>query len=96
MQRYAAFIAAKRGLASVLHSGSPVFDPLPAYFLQRLQPALQGLLAAAAGAGVVRTDINAEDLLGAAASLCMSAHNSGTGQAERMVSLLVDGLRHGA
>jgi len=30
------------------------------------------------------------------ASLCMSAHNTGPGRAERMVALLVDGLRYGA
>ena len=34
--------------------------------------------------------------LGAVASLCMSAHNDGPGRAERMVALLVDGLRYGA
>jgi hypothetical protein len=27
--------------------------------------------------------------------LCMSAHNAGSGRAERMVGLLVDGLRYG-
>jgi len=32
MQRYAAFIATKRGLAKALHSGDPAFDALPAYF----------------------------------------------------------------
>ena len=74
MQRYAAFIAIKRGLASALHSGNPVFDTLPAYFQQRLQPALRTLLEAAAAAGEVRTDIDTEDLLGAVASLCRSAH----------------------
>lgn len=38
MQRYAAFIATKRGLATVLHSGNPAFDTLPAYF-QKTTPA---------------------------------------------------------
>ncbi len=96
MQRYAAFIAAKRGLAKALHSGDPVFDNLPGYFDQRLRPALRRLLAAAVTAGEVRADIDADELLGAVASLCMSAHNAGPGRAERMVALLVDGLRHGA
>ena len=48
MQRYADFIAAKRGLAAALHSGDPAFNSLPAYFDQRLRPALQTLLDAAA------------------------------------------------
>jgi AcrR family transcriptional regulator len=96
MQRYAAFIAAKRGLAKALHSGDPAFDNLPGYFDQRLRPALRTLLGAAAAAREVRADVDADDLLGAVASLCMSAHNAGPGRAERMVALLVDGLRYGA
>jgi AcrR family transcriptional regulator len=95
MQRYAAFVAAKRGLAKALHSGDPVFDTLPSYFDQRLRPALRTLLAAAVAAGEVRADVDADDLLSAVASLCMSAHNAGSGRAERMVALLADGLRHG-
>jgi AcrR family transcriptional regulator len=94
MQRYAAFVATKRGLAKALHSGDPAFDALPAYFDQRLRPALRTLLEAAAAAGAVRTDVDAEDLLRAAASLCMSAHDDGGDLARRMVALLVDGLRH--
>ncbi|MET2825599.1 TetR/AcrR family transcriptional regulator [Mesorhizobium shangrilense] len=96
MQRYAAFIAAKRGLAKALHSGDPAFDNLPGYFDQRLRPALRTLLEAATAAGEVRADVDADDLLGAVASLCMSAHNAGSGRAERMVALLVNGLRYGA
>jgi hypothetical protein len=96
MQRFVDFIAAKRGLAAALHSGNPAFDALPAYFQQRLQPALRSLLDAAAAAGEVRTDIAAEDLLNAAASLSMHAYAQGSEHARRMVSLLVDGLRYGA
>lgn len=96
MQRYAAFVAAKRGLAKALHSGDPAFDSLPGYFDQRLRPALRTLLAAAAAAGEVRADVDADELLGAVASLCLSTHNDGPGRAERMVALLVDGLRYGS
>ena len=96
MQRYAGFIAAKRGLAEALHSGDPAYDNLPGYFDQRLRPALRALLDAAAAAGGVRADVDADELLGAVASLCLSSHNAGPGRAERMVALLVDGLRYGA
>src|SRR3984957_16390558 len=41
MQRYVDFIAAKRGLATALHSGDPAYDSLPAYFEKRLLPALR-------------------------------------------------------
>ena len=96
MQRYAAFIATKRGLASALHSGNPAFEMLPAYFKERLQPALESLLSAAAASGEVRSDIEPSDLLQAVASLCMSAHNTSPDHTRRMVALIVDGLRFGA
>ena len=96
MQRYAAFIATKRGLASVLHSGNPAFDTLPAYFEQRLLPALRTLLDAAIAAGEIRSDIDPDDLLKAVASLCMQSHDARPDYARRMVALLVDGLRYGA
>ncbi len=96
MQRYAAFIATKRGLATALHSGNPAFDTLPAYFQKRLLPALRALLDAAAAAGEVRADVDADDLLRAVANLCMSAHDENPAHARRMVTVLVDGLRYGA
>jgi AcrR family transcriptional regulator len=96
MQRYAAFIAIKRGLATALHSGNPAFETLREYFEQRLQPALRTLLDAAVAAGEVRADVDADDLLRAVASLCMQAHDEGPAYAQRMVALLVDGLRYGA
>jgi AcrR family transcriptional regulator len=96
MQRYAAFISAKRGLGAALHSGDPAFDALPAYFQKRLLPALRTLLAAAAAAGEARADVDADDLLRAVANLCMQAYDAGPDHARRMVALLVDGLRYGA
>jgi AcrR family transcriptional regulator len=94
MQRYAAFIATKRGLAPALHSGNPAFDNLRAYFDQRVRPALRMLLESAIAAGEVRSDVDADDLLFAVSSLCMSS--AGGDQTRRMVALLVDGLRYGA
>jgi AcrR family transcriptional regulator len=93
MQRYAAFVAIKRGLATALHSGNPAFDTLRAYFEQRLQPAVRTLLEAAVAAGEIRADVEPDDILGAVASLCM--HTQGPAHAQRMVALLFDGLRYG-
>ena len=95
MQRYAAFIATKRGLATALHSGDPAFDTLPAYFEQRLRPALRTLLDSAVAAGEVRADVVSDDLLRVVASLCMTAHDVRPGHAQRMVAVFVDGLRSG-
>lgn len=96
LERYAQFIAAKRGLGVALLAGDPAFAALPAYFDQRLRPALKTLLERASAAGEVRTDVEPNDLLRAVSSLCLSAHDGDSAQTQRMVSLLVDGLRFGA
>jgi AcrR family transcriptional regulator len=96
MQRYVDFIAAKRGLATALHSGNPAYETLPVYFQKRLRPALKTLLDAAAAAGEVRAGIEPNDLLRAVASLCAPAHDGNPAHPRRMVALLVDGLRYRA
>ena len=96
IQRYAAFIATKRGLASALHSGDPAFRALPGYFEARLLPALQSLLRPAVVAGEIRTGVDPNDLLIAVSRLGMGGGTGGAEQTRRMVGLLVDGLRHGA
>ncbi len=102
LQRYTRFVAAKRGLAAALHSGDPAFDALPGYFDRRLRPALAALLEAAVAAGEVRAGVDPNELLSAVSNLCLAAGPAGrdggprAGQPERMVALLIDGLRYGA
>ncbi|WP_223633755.1 TetR/AcrR family transcriptional regulator [Corallococcus sp. EGB] len=97
VQRYVDLLATKRGLAAALHSGDPAFKSLPDYFLERMRPVFQGLLDAAARSGDIRPDVDATELLLAIARLCVPDHHGGGAeQARRMVTLLVDGLRHGA
>jgi AcrR family transcriptional regulator len=91
IQRYAAFVATKRGLAPALHSGDPAFGSLRSYFEERVQPACKMLLDSAVAAGEVRSDVEADELLHAVASLCMPAQDDT--RAQRMVALLIDGLR---
>lgn len=95
LHRYTEFLATKRGLAAALHSGDPAFDALPGYFTQRLGPALGSLLDAATASGEIRADIGAKDLLYAVANLCRPASDEGVAYSQRMVALLIDGLRYG-
>ena len=95
LRRFTEFVGAKRGLAAALHSGNPAFEPLPAYFQQRFEPALGSLLAAAAAAGEIRSDVKPLELLHAVSRLCSPAGVDHSGD-ERMVGLLIDGLRFGA
>jgi AcrR family transcriptional regulator len=96
LHRYTEFLAAKRGLAPALHSGDPAYSALPGYFRQRLGPALGSLLEAAIASGEIRDGISAKDLLDAVANLSMPVADEGPAYSQRMVALLIDGLRYGA
>jgi len=96
LQLYTRFLGAKRGLAAALHSGDPAFDALPGYFYQQVGPALGALLEAAAAAGEVRADISASDILRAVALLCRPVTTDDPAYSQRMVAVLIDGLRYGA
>ncbi len=95
LHRYTEFLATKRGFAAALHSGDPAFDALPGYFFERLAPALGSLLDAAAATGEIRADISARDLLRAIALLCTPIPGEGIPYSQRMVAVLIDGLRYG-
>jgi AcrR family transcriptional regulator len=95
LHRYTEFVGTKRGLAAALHSGDPAYGALPGYFRQRLEPALASLLEAAIASGEIRAGISATDLLHAVANLCMPVPDEGPAYSQRMVALLIDGLRSG-
>ena len=96
LHRYTEFLATKRGLGAALHSGDPAFDGLHDYFMQRFGPALGSLLEAATASGEICGDVSPKDLLYAVASLCQPVADEGTAYSQRMVALLMDGLRYGA
>ena len=97
IQHYARFITTKRGLAAALHFGDPAFNDLPDYFQQQPGPVLQTLLDTAVDAGTIRDGVDPLDLLGAVAKLCIPpVGTEDSSRANRMVALLVDGLRYGA
>ncbi|WP_225858916.1 TetR/AcrR family transcriptional regulator [Streptomyces albicerus] len=93
LRQYTEFLGTKRGLAPALHSGDPAYEALPGYFLEKVGPALTALLDTAAADGAVRDDVSAHDLLYAIANLCMPVPGEGPEYNQRMVALLIDGLR---
>jgi AcrR family transcriptional regulator len=95
LHRYTDFLATKRGLATALHSGDPAYEALPGYFRQRLGPALGSLLEAASASGEIRAGVSANDLLHAVSNLCLPVSGVEVAYSERMVALLIDGLRYG-
>ncbi|OHC97607.1 MAG: TetR family transcriptional regulator [Sphingomonadales bacterium RIFCSPHIGHO2_01_FULL_65_20] len=96
LMRYTRFLGTKQGLAAALHSGDPAFATLPDYFRSRFEPALSILLDAAALNGEIRDDIAPYDLLRGIGNLAVASGNDGAAHTERMVMLLLDGLRYGA
>ena len=96
LQRYADFLATKKGLAAALRSGDPAFDELPGYFRASFEPALTSLLDAAVAAGEVRRTVAPYDLLRAIGNLFAATGDDGVAHGRRILSLLVDGLRYGA
>jgi AcrR family transcriptional regulator len=95
MQRYAVFLVTKRGLAPALHSGDPAMLALRDYFDENMRPALEMLLQSAVAAGKIRSDVTANDILYAVGGLCMSSHFEGIDHVQKMVAVLIDGLRYG-
>jgi AcrR family transcriptional regulator len=96
MRRFVDLAATKHGLAQALHSGDPAFDALPARREQRLRPAFRTLFETAVAARTICSEIEPDDFLNAAASLCMSARGGHTDAAQQMVATLVNGLRYGS
>jgi hypothetical protein len=96
LMRYTRFLATKQGLAAALHSGDPAFAALPDYFRSWFEPALTMLLSTAVAAGEIRGDVKAFDLLRGVGNLSVAAGPDGVAHTERMVMLLLDGLRLGA
>ncbi|MGW7079924.1 TetR/AcrR family transcriptional regulator [Streptomyces sp. NPDC054866] len=94
------FVVTKQGLAAVLQSDDPCFDPLHDYFVERLVPVCTELLAAASESGEIRSGQDAQELMRGIGGLCASAgtHDRSAGthhryDARHMVALLVAGLR---
>ncbi|MEJ1970519.1 MAG: helix-turn-helix domain-containing protein [Rhizomicrobium sp.] len=96
LTRYAALIAAKRGLkealASIFEPGSDAY----AYSRDRMKDAATLLLDAAAKSGAIRSDADPQDVLLAVAASTWAFANDGDWQdrARRVLRLVMDGLRY--
>lgn len=87
------FMVTKQGLAAVLQSDDPCFDPLHAYFLDRLVPVCARLLDAAAEAGEIRSDLEPCELVRGVGGICAGAGRTRRYDARKLVGVLVAGLR---
>ncbi|GAB3941920.1 hypothetical protein GCM10027614_28070 [Micromonospora vulcania] len=94
MSRFIDYLATKRGMADALRlviaSGANPF----AQSRDRMLAALGQLLAAGDTAGTVRADVEAGDVLASLSGISLAA--SERAQADRLLDLLMDGLRQHA
>jgi len=95
MQRFVAYVAAKKGLAMHLKTVVSADSDLFAYSHARMHAAIRTLVDAAAADGAIRDDVEPADLLRALSGVCLMADQPGwQDQACRISSLLMDGLRY--
>ncbi|HST42766.1 MAG TPA: TetR/AcrR family transcriptional regulator [Conexibacter sp.] len=92
IDRFVDFVVTKQGLAAVIQSDDPCYDPLHAYFIDRLVPVCQQLLDAAVDAGEIPPGQAAYELMRAVGGLCAGGSRPGY-DPRRLANLLVTGLR---
>ncbi|WP_328324485.1 hypothetical protein OHA70_33430 [Kribbella sp. NBC_00382] len=73
-------------------SGEPAYRGLPAYFLDSFTPVLAQFLNTAAATGQTRADTSPDDLMRALSGIAAPDDHA---YANRVITLLVDGLRNG-
>jgi AcrR family transcriptional regulator len=98
MQRFIGYVAERPGMAVALKSIVHGADSAAVEAShQRIYTALHELVAAAESSGTIRPDACSDDLAGALSGLSLITGQPGSrDRANRLVTLLVDGLRYGA
>jgi AcrR family transcriptional regulator len=97
MRRFVGYVATKRGLAVALKAMVNDNSELFAQSRVHINESMARLVHAAVEAGLVRTDADPEDVLRGMSGFCLFSEQAGwQEQAQRLVTLLVDGLRFGA
>jgi AcrR family transcriptional regulator len=97
MSRFVEYAATKRGMSEALRAAVASGLPLFANTRARMLDALRRLLEAAAADGTIRADVDADDVLRAMGGIWhMSDGPEWREQAQRLLALLMDGLRYGA
>jgi AcrR family transcriptional regulator len=95
MQAFVQHVKTKRGMLSALKPLLASDSSLSALKGRALECASR-LLAAGVAAGTIRDDIDGADLVRAVSGICMSTDQEGARAAERLVRVIVDGLRTGS
>jgi AcrR family transcriptional regulator len=90
MDRYSAFVAAKRGMAESLRALFAAGTVKPSDTRDSVVGAVDTLLKAGSADGSLRADVRADDVVSSLLGIFLASHS--TEQANRMLDLLLDGL----
>ena len=94
MQRYATFVATKRGMAETLRAGWASGRIATPNTRERITAAIATILASGAEAGSLRADVEPEDITAMLLGIFLSTAASKTPeQTERLLDLVMDALR---
>jgi AcrR family transcriptional regulator len=95
MERFVAYVATKRGMATHLKTVLSADAELFTYTQSRMNSVVDSLIKAAADAGRIRPDVASDDVLRALSGVCLASDAPGwQDQACRISRLLMDGLRY--
>jgi AcrR family transcriptional regulator len=92
IDRFQSFVATKHGFAAALHSGDPAYEGLPERLLGQLVPAFGRLLDRAAAEGLVRSDVDAREVVTTVALLCQPVPSQPADFSRRMAGVFLAGL----
>lgn len=96
MQNFVAYATAKRGLSEALKDMITAEPDLFIATRAGIYAAADSVLTAAAEAGAIRSDIEPEDLIRGMGGICMASDPVHPDRANKLISILLDGMRHGA
>ncbi len=86
------FLVTKQGLATVLQSQDPCYDPLHSYFLQRLEPVCARLLTESLMGRAGSADPSAYEFMRGIGAICAASGRGTRYDARRLSKLLLAGL----
>lgn len=97
MQRFVAYVATKKGLATHLKTVVSADSDLFTSSQERMGDTMRRMVEAGVAAGDIRPDVDPTDVLRALAGVCMTSDmTQSQEQPCRIAQLLMDGLRYGA
>lgn len=93
VDRYASFVATKRGMAESLREGEFAAAATAAQTRARVTAAIRGFLEDGIAAGTLRDDVTADDITTALVGMFLATrHATDAAQVGRLIDVLLDGL----